>query len=357
MIIVQSAVNGGIMAEIRNIAIIGFGEVGGILGRDLSEAGTQVAIYDILLEQPGARPAMLAKADEAHVRAAGSLADALAGADLVISAVTAASALEAAQQAAASLVPGQFYLDLNSVSPQSKREIALHVAASGAKFVEAAVMAPILPQRLKTPVLLAGPAAREAADLLSTLRMNVQIAGEKVGAASAQKMCRSVLVKGLEALAVECLFAARRYGVENEVLASLDASYPSMGWGDHLPEYLVSRVAQHGWRRAAEMREACVALEQVGVEPLMSRSIAERQEWLVHQMQERAIAFKAEVFSWRALADSLDGSRLERDDMGGNGRAIPRLEADSEKVIGWKIRISDARDEAPTASEDNSLSR
>lgn len=343
------------MAEIRNVAIIGFGEVGGILGRDLSEAA-HVTIYDILLEQPGARPAMLVKADEAHVRAAGSLADALADADLVISAVTAASALEAAQQAAGSLVPGQFYLDLNSVSPQSKREIALHVAASGARFVEAAVMAPISPRRLKTPVLLAGAAAREAADLLSTLGMNVQVAGEQVGAASAQKMCRSVFIKGLEALAVECLFAARRYGVEKEVVASLEASYPGMGWSDHLPDYLVSRVAQHGRRRAAEMREACVALEQVGVEPLMSRSTAERQDLLVRQMQERAIAFRPEAFSWRALADSLDAGCLERDVAGGSSQALSQPEADSEKVTGWKIRISDTREEAAT-SEDKPVSQ
>lgn len=344
------------MAEIRNVAIIGFGEVGGILGRDLSDAGCHVAVYDILLEQLGARAAMLAKADEAHVRAAGSLSDALAGADLVISAVTAASALEAARQAGAVLVRGQFYLDLNSVSPSTKREIALHLAPTGARFVEAAVMAPISPRRLKTPVLLAGTSAREAADLLSILGMNVQVAGEQIGAASAQKMCRSVFIKGLEALAVECLFAARRYGVENEILASLEASYPSMGWRDHLADYLVSRVAQHGWRRAAEMREACVALEQVGVEPLMSRSIAERQESLVRQMQERAIAFKAESFSWHALADSLDASRAERDAIGGNAQAVPQLEANSEKVTGWKIRISDARDEA-AASEDKPVSQ
>ncbi len=102
--------------------------------------------------------------------------------------------------------------------------------------------------------------------------MNATAVSDKIGVASAVKMCRSVMIKGMEALAVECLFAARRYGAEEAVLASLDATYPQMGWRDKLPDYLVSRVAEHGRRRAAEMREVAESLRDVGIDPLMAEA-------------------------------------------------------------------------------------
>jgi hypothetical protein len=109
----------------------------------------------------------------------------------------------------------------------------------------------------------------------------------------------------LEALAVECLFAARQYGAEDAVLKSLAATYPSLGWKNHLPDYLISRVAEHGRRRAAEMREVAQALNDVGVEPTMALATAQRQEWLVGEMAERKIRFGAKPFSWRSLADAV----------------------------------------------------
>jgi len=291
---------------IRQISLIGFGEVGGIFGRDFAAAGLRVSTFDILLNAEPSRSAMLAKARAANVRACDTLEEAVRGADLVISAVTASSAFDVAVNAAPFLRAGQFYLDINSVSPETKLSIARAFSKSPATFVEAAVMAPVAPQRLKTPMLLGGADAAMAAEQMLAIGMNVKPISERVGVASAIKMCRSIIIKGLEAITVESMFAARRYGAEKQVLESLAATYPSMGWDGALPDYLISRVAEHGKRRAAEMREAAQAVADAGLEPLTALSTAQRQDWLAQVITEFSLGVpKGEKFAWQELADAI----------------------------------------------------
>jgi 3-hydroxyisobutyrate dehydrogenase-like beta-hydroxyacid dehydrogenase len=133
---------------------------------------------------------------------------------------------------------------------------------------------------------------------------------DQIGVASAVKMCRSVLIKGLEALTVECLFAARQYGAEDAVLESLAATYPGMGWKDRLPDYLISRVAEHGQRRAAELREVAQTLREVAVEPSMALAAAHCQEQLAYELTESDFSLRSlDQFSWRLLADALASGR------------------------------------------------
>jgi 3-hydroxyisobutyrate dehydrogenase-like beta-hydroxyacid dehydrogenase len=291
---------------IRRIAIIGFGEVGGIFGNDLAKQGIETAVFDILLASKRHRQQMLAKARTCGVKATSDLSDCLPGADLVISAVTASSAVEVAKKAGKILCSGQIFLDINSVSPGTKRSAAGYVTKSNAHFVEAAVMAPVVPQRLKIPMLLGGPYAAEMSERLKSIGMQATALSEQIGFASAVKMCRSVMIKGLEALAVECLLAARRYGAEDTVLKSLAATYPGLGWQDHQPDYLIGRVAEHGRRRAAEMREAAAALKEVGIEPAMALATARCQESVVTEMATSKLRFEdMEPFCWSWLADEL----------------------------------------------------
>jgi 3-hydroxyisobutyrate dehydrogenase-like beta-hydroxyacid dehydrogenase len=291
---------------IRSIALVGFGEVGTIFGADFVKQGVGVTTYDILLDAPASRAAMLDKAKRAGVQPCDTLAEAVRGADLVISAVTASSSHAVARDAAPSLVAGQTFLDVNSVSPEAKRGNARAVEASGADYVEAAVMAPVPPQRLAVPMLLGGRRAAALAAALKVLGMNATVAAEEIGTASAIKMCRSIMIKGIEALVVESMLAARRFGAEDAVLASLDKTFPHMGWKSGLPDYLVSRVAEHGKRRAAEMREVARTLEDVGLAPTMAGAIARRHDALVDAMAQAGIAYPTEgEFSWRALADAL----------------------------------------------------
>jgi 3-hydroxyisobutyrate dehydrogenase-like beta-hydroxyacid dehydrogenase len=300
---------------IRQIALIGFGEVGGIFGQDFSAAGLGVSAFDILLNAEPARSAMLARAKGAKVRACDTLEEDLLGADLVVSAVTASSAAGVAISATPFLRAGQIYLDINSVSPDTKLSIAQSLSASPAKFVEAAVMAPVAPQRLKAPMLLGGAHAAIAAERLAAIGMNVKPISERIGVASAIKMCRSIIIKGLEAITVESMFTARRYGAEKQVLDSLAATYPYMGWDGALPDYLISRVAEHGKRRAAEMREAAQAVADAGLDPLMALATAQRQDWLAQVMAEFSIAVpKGEKFVWQQLGDAIAKAMSETEE-------------------------------------------
>jgi 3-hydroxyisobutyrate dehydrogenase-like beta-hydroxyacid dehydrogenase len=295
--------------SVRRVAIVGFGEAGSILGADLALAGCEVSTYDILLDQPGTAPAIRAKAERARVRVAETLAAAVADADLIVSAVTASSSGDVAALAAKSLRSGQVFLDINSVSPAKKQSSCSTLEASGADYVEAAVMAPVPPQRLKVPMLLGGRRAAVVASGLLSLGMNVKAISAQIGVASAVKMCRSVVIKGIESLAVECMMAARRFGAEEQVLASLNSTYPGMGWQKELPDYLISRVAEHGRRRAAEMREVARTLQDVGIEPTMAAAIAERQDKLIEAMAAKGLRYDAATeFSWRELMDALADS-------------------------------------------------
>ena len=288
----------------RRLAFIGFGEAGRILAGGLASSGQfDVSAYDILVHDPGARDAMRTAAAERGVTMADTHRAAIAGARIVISAVTAASSIDVAREAAATLVPGQIFADLNSVSPGTKQASARLIEAARGHYVDVAVMAPVPPYGLKVPILLGGAAARDLAARLAPAAMNLEVVADAVGTASAIKMCRSVMIKGIEALVVECMLGARRYGVEDRVLASLEETFPQMKW-DERADYLVSRVVVHGHRRAAEMREVALTLREAGVVPLMASATAACQDRTADlaDAQGRASAARKD-FSWRQFAD------------------------------------------------------
>jgi len=287
-------------------ALIGFGEAGSILGSGLAALGARVSMYDVKLDDAGLAAEMRSGAMRGGVHPAATLAQAITGADIIVSAVTAASAMAVGESAAALIRRGQVYVDINSISPQSKRSICECIEGSGGSFVEAAVMAPVPPNGLQVPMLLGGPCAESVANTLGSLGMNARAVATEVGVASAIKMCRSVMIKGLEALTVECMAAARRYHAEDEVLASLARTFPGMGWDDDLPNYLISRVAQHGRRRAAEMREVAATLSEAGIEPHMSAAVARVQAALPDAMRRSGIEYDSEApFSWRLALDKV----------------------------------------------------
>jgi 3-hydroxyisobutyrate dehydrogenase-like beta-hydroxyacid dehydrogenase len=181
----------------------------------------------------------------------------------VFSAVTAADSLDAGRSVATLLTPSQVFIDLNSVSGGRKQETAALVGAGGAAYLDMAVMAPVHPRGHRTPVLIAGPHSGSLAPVLEALGFDFAVAGDDVGAATTIKMLRSMFVKGLEAITVQTLLAAREAGRFDEIYASLSKSFPGLGWPD-FPTYLIERVATHGIRRAAEMRESAVTMAELG---------------------------------------------------------------------------------------------
>jgi 3-hydroxyisobutyrate dehydrogenase-like beta-hydroxyacid dehydrogenase len=261
------------------IGFVGFGEAGYHLARGLRGAGvTQLAAYDLHTHTPGRGERIQARAAETEVTLCATSEELAASSEILLSVVTASSAAVAAAQTAPYLQPAHFYADLNSVAPETKRAIEETISAVGARFVEAAVMAPVPPQEHRVPMLLGGLHAQEFADLLAPFGMKFEIVSEQTGAAVAVKMCRSIIVKGLEALLFECVLGATKYGADERVFASLEASYPGLNWS-RLAGYCMSRVIEHGERRARELEEVAATLRAAGIEPLMAEAIARRQDW------------------------------------------------------------------------------
>ena len=257
------------------ISFIGFGEAGQAIASGLRDTGIeQIAAWDILFpEANGAR--LKAAGDKMGVRLATSAADAVRETDMVISAVTAASSLEAARSVVSHLSGNPYYLDINSVSPGRKQETA-KLLDGRARYVDVAVIAPIHPLRHKTPLLVAGPHAEAISPLLRELDMQLTVVGADTGHAAAIKMIRSVMIKGIEALTLECFLAATRAGVLEEVTASLKNNYPTLDW-TKIADYNIERMASHGERRAAEMEQSAVTLRELGLDPLMVDATVKRQ--------------------------------------------------------------------------------
>ncbi|WP_172328856.1 NAD(P)-dependent oxidoreductase [Mangrovicoccus sp. HB161399] len=260
------------------ICFIGFGEAAGaFLGGWALPDPAAVSAFDIKSDDPATRPAMAERQAAAGIRGCDTAAAALAGARAVFSLVTADRALEAAVAAAPHLEPGALWLDGNSCAPGTKRRAAETVETAGGRYVDLAVMAPVHPLRHLVPLLLSGPHAAAAAALLRTLGMRPAIAGDEIGQASAIKMIRSVMIKGMEALTAECLLSARRAGVEEAVLGSLEASDPDRDWRGR-SAYNLERMMVHGARRAAEMREAAATVAELGLGGGMAAATAEWQD-------------------------------------------------------------------------------
>jgi 3-hydroxyisobutyrate dehydrogenase-like beta-hydroxyacid dehydrogenase len=260
------------------ICLIGYGEVGRILAEDLRTHAQSLTAFDLKLAGP-AGDAMRAHAGRHGVALAASHAAAARSAELVVCAVTADQAVPAAEACAPALQTGAFFLDFNSASPGAKVRAAGIVNAAGARYVEGAVMASVPPYRIKVPLLLGGPDAQALAPTLERLGFAARLADARLGVASATKMCRSVMIKGLEAMVIESFTSARHYGVEDAVIASLRETFPGIDW-ERQAAYFFQRVIEHGRRRSEEMREVAETVREAGLEPWSAAGTAERQAWM-----------------------------------------------------------------------------
>jgi 3-hydroxyisobutyrate dehydrogenase-like beta-hydroxyacid dehydrogenase len=283
--------------QMQQLGLIGFGEVGRIFAAGLGAHFACVRVWDIDL-----------RAVPDGVQACASLHELAQNCDLVISAVTAANTLAVAQEAAPHLCPGSVFLDLNSASPGTKLQASLAVEAAGAHYVEAGVMTSVPPFGIKVPMLLGGPQAQALSGRCNAMGMDTRAVAATIGTASAIKMCRSVMIKGLEALVIESYTTARAYGVEAHVLPTLAETFPSIDW-EKTGGYFFSRVAQHGKRRAEEMRECAHTVGEVGFAPLMAEAIAEKHQWVADQARAGVLRGVDKSAPWQAYADALLAAR------------------------------------------------
>ncbi|WP_315741190.1 NAD(P)-dependent oxidoreductase [Bradyrhizobium sp. SZCCHNR1093] len=291
-----------------HVGLIGYGEVGKILAEDLRRDGVRVSAYDVKLADSRG-DAMRSHAAEIGVTLAASHAELAAQADFIVSAVTASQDVAVAQACAATIKPGAWFLDFNSASPGAKQRAAALIDGAGGRYVEGAVMTSVPPYRITVPLLLGGSGARELAPLLNDLGFAAKFASDKLGVASATKMCRSIMIKGLEAMVIESFTTARAYGVEDAVLASLKETFPGIDW-DKQGAYFFQRVIEHGRRRAEEVREVAETVRDIGLTPWSAEGTAERQAWVADLADDGLFGTRgskefARSPDWRTEADRI----------------------------------------------------
>ncbi len=265
------------MPLVKRICLLGLGEVGSTLAVSLLDKGLEVSSFDTAFVNKESKASKNAASVKGLINT-DSVAAAVDNADLVIAAVTAEQALLAAKSVQPYLASGTWYWDINSVSPKTKQALA-SLLEPNARFVEGAIMSPIQPKGIESLILLGGPHARE----FESLAINLGFTGseffsEELGKSAASKMCRSVIIKGMESLLTESLISARYYGVEDQVLNSLNNLMPGVDWQQH-SAYMISRSLEHGVRRAEEMREVHKTVKDAGLLGLMSAACADTQAW------------------------------------------------------------------------------
>jgi 3-hydroxyisobutyrate dehydrogenase-like beta-hydroxyacid dehydrogenase len=295
--------------KLWNVGLVGYGEVGRILAEDLRRQDVDVTAYDVKLRSDAAGGPLRDHAAAHGVALATSHAELAAGADFIVSAVTASQAVPVAQACAPAAKNKSWFLDFNSASPGAKRRAAELVDDHGGRYVEGAVMTSIPPLRIKVPLLLGGAGAAELAPLLVALGFDAKVASEQLGIASAVKMCRSVMIKGLEAMVIESFTTARAYGVEDAVLASLAETFPGINW-EKQGAYFFQRVIEHGRRRSEEVREVAETVREIGLTPWSAQGTAERQAWIADLADEGLFGVKgsegfARSSDWRTEADRI----------------------------------------------------
>ena len=290
--------------QLTQLGMVGYGEVGKIIAAGLKSQMRSVNAWDLKFADDAEKSTNLAHAAAIGVSACNGMAALCRASNFIISAVTASQTLAVAEAAAQHIQAGSVFLDLNSASPGTKQQAAQLIEAAGAHYVEAGVMTSIPPYGIRVPMLLGGPLAAEIAPKLLAFGMDAKAVSAKIGVASAIKMCRSVMIKGLEALVIESYATARQYGVEDHVIPTLAETFPSIDW-QQTGAYFFSRVAQHGKRRAEEMRESANTVREAGFEPFMAAAIAQKHDWVAGLARDGVFNDLPKNPIWQDYADRM----------------------------------------------------
>ena len=260
------------------IGFIGFGEVGSAMAKGFAAQGLVLRAYDIKVHESEGPELLRKRATDSSTTICESPEEMIPPCDVVFSAVVTSNTLQAGTAAAPHMRHGQLFVDLNSAAPAVKRNVQQAVEKRGARYVDAGVMAAVPVTQHRVHMLLAGEAAVDLSELMAPYGMNLEVLSRTVGDAAATKMFQSILIKGTEALLLECLMAASRHGVERHVLESMSRTTPGLDWVARA-NYMLSRTARHGARRAAEMDEVVHTLTDMGIEPMVARGVAQRLHW------------------------------------------------------------------------------
>jgi 3-hydroxyisobutyrate dehydrogenase-like beta-hydroxyacid dehydrogenase len=252
------------------IGFLGFGEVASRFAAALAQHGAEVCAFDVLAAAPGGTEKLAGRAGGTPI-AFVPLPEMTARADLILSTVTTDVALEAARACAAHLDRRHTFVDLNATSPALKRDIGAAVAASGAAFVEGAILGAVGVTGAGTRILVCGEAGQATAQTLSSLGLNVGFYGTEIGRASTFKLLRSVFSKGLEALLLEAHVAARRAGVGDDVWREILETIDECPFAEVGGNWMRTHGTAHA-RRYHEMVQVEALLRDLGLDPLLTQA-------------------------------------------------------------------------------------
>jgi 3-hydroxyisobutyrate dehydrogenase-like beta-hydroxyacid dehydrogenase len=250
------------------IAILGIGEAGGALARDLIAKGVQVRGWDPV-------PRNLPK----ELEFAASNPAATASADIVLSVNWASVAVEVATEVASVLQPHQLYADLNTAAPQLKRDLATIIERAGASFIDAALMEPVLPKGLGTQVYASGSGAELFAKKMAPLGMPVTYLDREAGNAATHKLVRSIMYKGVAAVILECLAAAEALNMTEYARAQM----LKILCDEAMIDRFVSGSMKHAKRRVHEMEAVVEMLNSIGVSAFTSQAAVQRLKEIVEK--------------------------------------------------------------------------
>ena len=265
------------------IGLLGFGEAGQAFADTLPKDKVALFAYDVVFSSPEEAPARYAKmrdcAAQNQVACCASPAELAASSKFIFSLVTADDCAAAARAIASDLTEHHIFFESNSVSPGTKKTNAQLAKKRGAGFIDMAIMAPVAGRGHATPALLSGTGEAQLKPILEMLGFSARWAGQDIGQASVTKMLRSILIKGMESLVSESMAAAVELGLDTEILTTAGKTLRI----DDMPglaDYVMERVARHGGRRAAEMREVAKTLTELGLSNHMASAIASHQQMI-----------------------------------------------------------------------------
>ncbi|MFC3127304.1 DUF1932 domain-containing protein [Pseudoroseomonas globiformis] len=261
------------------IGFVGYGEIGSTLGAGLRERGVeQVAAFDIAAFEGPYAALIQSRAEAAGVRLLDSLAALAEASDIIIGVTPGSASVASAEALAPHLAERHVFIDIASATPRVKRAVEDALRGTGALVADGSIVG--TPRDgLALPILASGPAAEAARDALVPWGMKIDAVGPDLGTASAIKILRSVLIKGIEGLTHEMMLGARRYGLGDQVLQSAAATLMKRPFTDFAGNLIATGVI-HARRRSEEAAMAAEALADVGIEPIMTRSTAERLRWV-----------------------------------------------------------------------------
>lgn len=252
------------------ISILGIGEAGGTLARDLIATGVHVRGWD---PNPRNLPEKL--------EFAASNPEAVSGADIVLSVNWASVAINVAKEVAPNLKPNQLYADLNTAAPQLKRDIAPIIEQTGALFVDAALMDPVPPKGLRTQVYASGNGAQKFSEKMTPLGMPVMYLDREAGNAATHKLVRSIMYKGVASVIIECLEAAEKFNLTEYARAQM----LKIICDEPMIDRFVSGSIKHAKRRVEEMEAVVDMLDSIDVSSYSSQASVNRLKEILERQK------------------------------------------------------------------------